>query len=139
MIDSDDLVYRSRVRGCLLGGAIGDALGGPVEFWDARRIFETCGPNGVKEYLPEMVDGELRHGLITDDTQMTLFTVEGMIRAEVRTDRGIGFTVAVIRRAYDRWLDTQLMSKPDGIRDGWLITNNGCTPVEPLGTPVCRH
>ena len=25
-------VYRARVRGCLLGGAVGDALGYPVEF-----------------------------------------------------------------------------------------------------------
>lgn len=121
MIDLDDLVYRSRVRGSLLGGAIGDALGGPVEFWDARRILDVCGEDGVTEYLPGVVDGQTRYGLITDDTQMTLFTVEGMIRAGVRTDRGIGFTVAVLYHAYDRWLDTQLMRGPDGERDGWLI------------------
>lgn len=121
MIDSEELVYRSRVRGSLLGGAIGDALGGPVEFWNAQRILEACGEGGVTEYLP-MSDGrEARYGLITDDTQMTLFTVEGMIRAGVRSDRGTGFTVAVTHHAYDRWLDTQLMREPDGSRDGWLI------------------
>ncbi|MGK0721011.1 ADP-ribosylglycohydrolase family protein [Leucobacter sp. W1478] len=121
MIASDELVYRSRVRGCLLGGAIGDALGGPVEFWNTQRILEVCGEKGVTEFLPEIVDGEARHGLITDDTQMTLFTVEGLIRAGVRTDRGIGLTVAVTHHAYDRWLDTQLMREPDGSKDGWLI------------------
>lgn len=112
--------YRSRVRGSLLGGAIGDALGGPVEFWSLERIREECGPRGVTSYVGETVDGRTVHGRITDDTQMTLFTVEGMIRAAVRQDRGLGFTVAVVHHAYDRWLDTQLLSGPDGQRDGWL-------------------
>ncbi|WP_241680529.1 ADP-ribosylglycohydrolase family protein [Pseudactinotalea suaedae] len=114
--------YRSRVRGCLLGGAIGDALGGPVEFWDLERIQAACGPAGVRQYVPEDVDGTHTYGRITDDTQMTLFTVEGIIRGAVRRDRGLGFTVAVLHHAYDRWLDTQLQSGPDGERDGWLVT-----------------
>ncbi|MBA8794429.1 ADP-ribosylglycohydrolase [Friedmanniella endophytica] len=113
--------YRSRVRGSLLGGAIGDALGGPVEFWDLPRIRAVCGPDGVRSYQPATVDGVPGHGWITDDTQMTLFTVEGIIRASVRTDRGLGFTVAVLQHAYDRWLDTQQLDGPDGTRDGWLI------------------
>lgn len=113
--------YRSRVRGCLLGGAVGDALGAPVEFWSLERIRSECGRDGVKEYLPENVAGSRAYGRITDDTQMTLFTVEGMIRASVRQDRGLGFTVGVLHHAYDRWLDTQLQSGPDGERDGWLI------------------
>jgi ADP-ribosylglycohydrolase len=46
--------------------------------------------------------------------------VEGLIRAGVRTDRGLGFTVAVVHHAYDRWLDTQLLPGPSGERDGWL-------------------
>lgn len=64
--------------------------------------------------LDEPGEGGSRYGLITDDTQMTLFTVEGMIRASVRTDRGLGFTVPVVHHAYDRWLDTQLLPGPDG-------------------------
>ncbi len=120
-MDIHGLRYRARVRGCLLGGAVGDALGGPVEFWDSTRITRECGHAGVGEYLPEKAGGKERYGLITDDTQMTLFTVEGLIRAGVRTDRGIGVTVAVIHHAYDRWLDTQLLHGPDGSRDGWLV------------------
>lgn len=107
--------YRERVRGCLLGGAIGDALGGPVEFAALFGIRQAYGEGGVREYLP--VDG--RYGLVTDDTQMTLFTAEGLIRAGVRTDRGIGFTVAVVHHAYDRWLDTQTLPGPPR-DDGWL-------------------
>lgn len=114
--------YRSRVRGCLLGGAIGDALGGPVEFWKLERITREVGEEGVREFLHENSAGERVYGRITDDTQMTLFTVEGMIRASVRAAcHGLGFTVGVIHHAYDRWLDTQYLDGPSGERDGWLI------------------
>lgn len=112
--------YASRVRGSLHGGAIGDALGGPVEFWDTARILGECGEGGVREYVAERADGQDVYGRITDDTQMTLFTMEGLIRAGVRTERGIGFTIDVVDHAYDRWLDTQELSGPDGSRDGWL-------------------
>ncbi|MEU4392317.1 ADP-ribosylglycohydrolase family protein [Kribbella sp. NPDC023855] len=109
--------YRARVRGCLLGGAIGDALGGPVEFDDGRTIV-AAHPDGVRKFVAGGPGWPA--GTVTDDTQMTLFTVEGLIRAGVRTDRGIGFTVAVVHHAYDRWLDTQLLPAPSGERDGWL-------------------
>jgi ADP-ribosylglycohydrolase len=111
------LEWQSRVRGCLLGGAIGDALGAPVEFEQGRAIVAAH-----PERLRSFVSGQAGWppGTITDDTQMTLFTMEGLIRAGVRTERGIGFTVAVVHHAYDRWLDTQLLPGPSGERDGWL-------------------
>ncbi|MER7250595.1 ADP-ribosylglycohydrolase family protein [Kribbella sp. NPDC000426] len=117
MSRQDAETWRARVRGCLLGGAIGDALGGPVEFEDGRSIVAKH-PDGVRTFLP---GGEgWPAGTITDDTQMTLFTAEGLIRAGVRTDRGIGFTVGVVHHAYDRWLDTQNLPGPSGEQDGWL-------------------
>jgi ADP-ribosylglycohydrolase len=109
--------YRSRVRGCLLGGAIGDALGGPVEFTDGRTILAEH-PDGLRTFLAG--GNNWPPGTVTDDTQMTLFAVEGLIRAGVRTDRGLGLTVAVTQHAFDRWLDTQLLPGPSGKRDGWL-------------------
>ncbi|WP_433159139.1 ADP-ribosylglycohydrolase family protein [Kribbella sp. CA-247076] len=109
--------WRSRVRGCLLGGAIGDALGAPVEFDSAGSIV-AAHPEGLRTFVSGSAGWP--PGTITDDTQMTLFTVEGLIRAGVRTDRGIGFTVAVVHHAYDRWLDTQLLPAPSGERSGWL-------------------
>ncbi|WP_328325227.1 ADP-ribosylglycohydrolase family protein [Kribbella sp. NBC_00382] len=117
MTRADDEAYRARVRGCLLGGAIGDALGGPVEF-DDRSSIVADHPDGVREFVAK--GPYWPAGTVTDDTQMTLFTVEGLIRAGVRTDRGIGFTLGVVHHAYDRWLDTQLLLKPSGERDGWL-------------------
>lgn len=94
-----------RALGCLLGGAVGDALGAPVEFWSLARIRSRCGVAGVREYLPAY--GRL--GAITDDTQMTLFTAEGLIRADNRTRRagGAGIKLACVHQAYLRWLETQ--------------------------------
>ena len=34
---------KSKFRGCMLGGAVGDALGYTGEFWPEQRIFETYG------------------------------------------------------------------------------------------------
>ncbi|MFC7330621.1 ADP-ribosylglycohydrolase family protein [Marinactinospora rubrisoli] len=111
-----DLVeYRSRVRGCLLGGAVGDALGAPVEFTGLAAIRERFGAAGVREFTGGV------HGAITDDTQMTLWTVEGLIRAGVRRDRGLGFNpVGPVHHAYFRWYDTQVLAGPPARGGGWL-------------------
>jgi ADP-ribosylglycohydrolase len=71
---------RSRARACLLGGAIGDALGAPIEFLTLAQIRQRYGHAGVSDF----VAGAWPAGTITDDTQMTLFTAEGMIRAQMR-------------------------------------------------------
>jgi ADP-ribosylglycohydrolase len=113
----------SRIRGCLLGGAVGDALGAPLEFMRLREIRERFGPDGPAE-LEEAFG---RRGAITDDTQMTLFTAEGLIRADNRfTDRGICHVPSVVHRAYLRWLLTQGESPPGpsefAPESGWLMT-----------------
>lgn len=109
------MTYGSRVRGCILGGAIGDALGAPIEFFSLDRIRERYGPDGITGLVP---DGSGKIGLITDDTQMTLFTLEGLLRADVRlTQRGRCHTPSVIRSAYLRWLDTQEHDAPPGRDD----------------------
>jgi ADP-ribosyl-[dinitrogen reductase] hydrolase len=95
---------RDAVRGCLLGGAVGDALGAPVEFMKLSEIRARFGPDGVRELEPEYG----RRGAITDDTQMTLFTAEALIRAHHRwQERGIVSVAEVAHRAYLRWLSTQ--------------------------------
>jgi ADP-ribosylglycohydrolase/protein-tyrosine phosphatase len=112
---------RERYQGCLLGGAIGDALGAPVEFLSRAEILRKFGPRGLREMVPAY--GRL--GAITDDTQMTLFTAEGALRAYVRgTLRGICHPPSVIHYAYLRWLHTQAESLPkdnEYILTGWLI------------------
>jgi ADP-ribosylglycohydrolase len=93
-----------RFLGCLLGGAVGDALGAPVEFMTRSEILRRFGPNGITQYAPAY--GGL--GTITDDTQMSLFTVEGLIRGWVRgCFKGITDYSGVTAHAYLRWLRTQ--------------------------------
>jgi ADP-ribosylglycohydrolase len=114
--------YRDRVRGCLLGGAIGGALGVPVEYDSMETIRRIHGAAGVTGLTPGRHGGT---GLVTGGTQMTAFTAEGLIRAGVRArERGFAAPVDVVRNAYLRWLDTQdhsLPPPPDGlVRTGHL-------------------
>lgn len=71
---------QGRFLGCLLGGAVGDALGAPVEFMKRTEILRRFGPDGLTSYAPAYGSP----GTITDDTQMTLFTAEGLMRGWVR-------------------------------------------------------
>lgn len=69
---------KKRIAGALFGVAVGDALGGPVEFMtpeDIQRRF-VC--------VSDMIGGgwlNLAPGEITDDTQMTLCVAEGIVEA----------------------------------------------------------
>jgi ADP-ribosylglycohydrolase len=93
--------FESRVRGCLLGGALGDAVGADIEFLSWPRIQAEHGPDG----LTDAPSGPLE---FTDDTQMTLFTAEGLLRMVSRGfDRGMADESAVLDHAYNRWLRTQ--------------------------------
>ncbi len=95
---------KDRIMGCLLGGAVGDAVGAPVEFASLAAIRERFGPSGVTDLVPAFG----RTGSITDDTQMTLFTAEGLIRAETEKRlRGHADPVSSVHQAYLRWLFTQ--------------------------------
>lgn len=119
-VESDAVRYNA-IRGCLIGGAVGDALGAPVEFLDRNEILQSYGPDGVTGYV-EFGNGT---GAITDDTQMTLFTAEGMLRAIVRLNgKGICDPVGVVNSAYLRWLKTQgceVYSSYKYLDTGWLI------------------
>ncbi len=102
---------RDRYRGCLLGGAIGDALGAAIEFESLAEIRHNHGPSGIQGYVPAYG----RTGAITDDTQMTLFTAEGLLRDQQRP-AGSRDPAVAIWRSYRRWLSTQY-GEPAG---GWL-------------------
>lgn len=112
-----------RFTGCLLGGAVGDALGAPVEFMKLDQILRQFGPAGVRGHAASP-DGVAR---ITDDTQMTLFTAEGLIRFGVRSRfRADSSSRAMVAYAYLRWLRTQGERNRAGLEadaggDGWLF------------------
>ena len=41
---------RDKFRGCLIGGAVGDALGYAVEFSSENEIFSKYGKSGIAEF-----------------------------------------------------------------------------------------
>jgi ADP-ribosylglycohydrolase len=87
-----DMNRLERIKGCLLGGAVGDALGAPVEFLEWSVIEARFGPQGIIDFVPAYGIT----GAITDDTQMMLFTAEGLIRAYVRgSSRGVATSLAL--------------------------------------------
>ncbi|MDD3258676.1 MAG: ADP-ribosylglycohydrolase family protein [Smithellaceae bacterium] len=110
--------------GCLLGGAVGDALGAAVEFDSIGAIRRQYGENGIENYAPCYG----RKGAITDDTQMTLFTAEGLLRAWCRKKQGIvpAEYPEMVHRSYLRWLSTQGVRSAhedfDLAQNGWLLT-----------------
>lgn len=96
----------------LLAGAIGDALGYPVEFLTLEEIKSIYGYMGINELVLDKYSGK---ALISDDTQMTLFTADGLIWAEQRMrERGIGSYVASgVYPSYIRWYYTQYKKYPN--------------------------
>lgn len=115
--------------GSILAGAVGDALGGAIEFASIDDIRHLHGKEGLTDYAYEYGG----RGRFTDDTQMALFTLEGLIRAHAARRRGTETDVTlVLQHAYQRWLHTQGEPweraggafKTDA-PDGWLITNRG--------------
>jgi ADP-ribosylglycohydrolase len=73
--------------------------------------------------ITELTTAFDRKGAITDDTQMSLFTAEGLLRGYVQTGgRDLRAVVAAMAHAYTRWLRTQGVQPgvADSDSDGWL-------------------
>lgn len=114
---------KNRLLGTIFGGAIGDAMGYPIEFYSFDEILDFL--NGMS--LREKIVDNSNLLPISDDTQMTLFTIEGLIRSYTRgIRRGICHAPSVIYFAYLRWLHTQGENTLNEHWDednlnGWLI------------------
>ncbi len=123
-IRKDPAITRDRIRGSLIGGAVGDALGYPVEFMSLKEIQRCCGENGITAFILDPNTGE---ALISDDTQMTLFTANGILFGETRGClRGImGPIESYVHLSYMDWMKTQTTSfKPWSAgedRFSWLL------------------
>jgi len=76
---------RAQFRGCLLGGAVGDALGMPAEEGPSRTpgrsIPETFGVDRVEDYIDSPNPDFLKAGQYTDDTQQTICLAETLLES----------------------------------------------------------
>lgn len=133
---------RDRIIGCLLGGAIGDALGWPVEFLSLAAIRRRYGAAGIREF-DARAEGGL--GAITDDTQMTLFTAEGLLDG-LAAGGAPGALDVALAAAYQRWLVTQAEGEPAHDAVGLLAVRAlharrapGTTCLAALGAVAAGH
>ena len=120
MSDKNKEKHLDVIRGSLFGGAMGDALGYPVEFWKKTDINKQFGDAGISNYALN------NKGLaeISDDTQMTLFTATGILIGITRENlRGIvGPLQSYVWKAYTNWCEMQMgVNLHDKQRFSWLL------------------
>lgn len=100
---------KNKIIGSLIGGAIGDALGYQIEF--KRNIHDK----EVTKYKDDK-------GIISDDTQMTLFTANGLLWRETRGAlKGITLLPSdAVYESYLDWLDTQNNTNKHNMKNSWI-------------------
>lgn len=120
-IDMDRNKQLDKIRGSMVGGAVGDALGYPVEFiCSYEGIQKRYGENGIirldttQWWLPD--EGKSGKAWISDDTQMTLFTACGLLNAKAQ---GKAPKYAICE-AYLEWYYTQVGRKSCRHKDCWI-------------------
>jgi ADP-ribosylglycohydrolase len=143
---------KNKIKGMFYGGAIGDALGMPVETWDRKRISETFGR--VTKYH-EPVGHKYLNGhpkaLWTDDTQLSLAVANGILLAPLRmqpqavthvaafleTTAGWGGTTREAIRNLANGVDYEQSGKNLGEKTG---TGNGVAmKVAPIAVLMAFH
>lgn len=100
--------FATLVQGTLMGGALGDAFGYLVEFDSLADIQAKYGPSGLVDLSQS---GAPAH--FSDDTQMTLYTLDGLLDVLEWANDGVGADVNACQwLAYLRWLKTQGVPAP---------------------------
>jgi len=74
-------ICRNSFEGCMLGIAIGDALGMPCEDYEQPELFKTFGR--ITDYLDppkgQFNYGKLKAGMYTDDTEQAIILAESLV------------------------------------------------------------
>ncbi|WP_433478535.1 ADP-ribosylglycohydrolase family protein [Spirillospora sp. CA-142024] len=101
-----------RMLGCLFGGAVGDALGRPVEGLALEEIRAAYGPAGVTGFSGRAEIGEA--------TQLGLLTAQAGVQASIRARaRGIGGAYfGLVQSNYLAWMSAQGEQIPE--QDGFV-------------------
>jgi ADP-ribosylglycohydrolase len=104
-----------RFQGCLLGLAIGDALGYPTEFLTLQEIRKRYGPSGIED-LPGSP------ALHSDDTQMSMAVCLALIKAGHSSVENL---MEVLGQEFLRWLRS-----PENDRSPGNTSIKGCQALE---------
>ncbi|RJQ69481.1 ADP-ribosylglycohydrolase family protein [Pseudonocardiaceae bacterium YIM PH 21723] len=87
------MTLANRVQGLMIGGAVGDAFG-------SQAIFDEVQPGNALHFVIDFQEPPR----FADNTQLSLFTAEGLIRAR---QAGAVDPIPFVQHAYQRWLHTQ--------------------------------
>lgn len=69
----------NKYKGCLIGLAVGDALGAPLEFWPREKVVEYVKKNGLEMIQFKRGGSICNVGFYTDDTSMTICLAESLL------------------------------------------------------------
>ena len=128
-----------KIQGSLLGTAIGDALGMPVEGWSAEMIAQRYGQ--VRDMLP----ARLGPGTYTDDTQMMIALAHSLVSCQKVDGADIAKTYMTFcdpRRGYGGGALRALRRIADGVSwresgfgdfPGGSFGNGGAMRIAPIG------
>lgn len=120
---------RDRFRGCIVGLAIGDALGYPAEFRSRQQILATFGPDGLTDFVsvddarwprhPLIVGATQPPGTFSDDTQMSVAVAQGLLDAG--KDASLDAQMTAIAARFAAW-----STSPDNNRAPGGTCMTGC-------------
>ena len=114
----DNQTLKNKIRGSLIGGAIGDALGHQIEFDDCVKDKQ------VTKFRDDF-------GIISDDTQMTLFTANALLwrHTQWRVKGAAPQPAEAVYRGYLDWYKTQMSRGNNNlvsvVKDIYLRTGKG--------------
>lgn len=116
--------------GCLMGGAIGDAMGAPIEFLKYEQIQEKYGEDGIDTLILD----KNRKAYITDDTQMTLFTADGLIKSCLKNEDYNCEKEPDYNIIYNSYKDWHKCQTGQHINGGWI---SALKEVHQFRSPGC--
>lgn len=106
--------FHDAIKGCLFGGAMGDAMGRPTEFIKSvDKMYERY-PDGIRSFkdFKSQDFSKAKNGAkiaaYTDDTAMSLLTMKTLLKAR-ENDWDLNTTMCAMAREY-----VQDMQQPDG-------------------------
>jgi len=110
-VETNVLAY----RGCLLGMAVGDAMGAAVEKKSYDEICATYGPAGLLGY--DTVNGLAE---ITSYTQVAAFACNGLLLSLSRGQAGASDAMRWVTQSLKEWARVQHLPRDPQRRNCWL-------------------
>lgn len=134
-LDRSLVVGKERATGCIVGLAVGDALGYPHEFRRVAQVRQELGPDGITDFVAlqdprftrPFILGKLHPpGTFTDDTQMSLALAEALLE---ESTSNVERLMPVVARHFVKWYFSD-----DNNRSPGEATGIGCQALR-SGTP----